>query len=285
MAINPKSQARPDNPVVLPETRIATMLHEHIVGGSDFFGLFSRQDISTQSVKLLVGTKVTRAGVVGEGETIPSKKDTASEVECAPVKYGEMGRLTQENIDDSNPSVLERRVRRIADAITLGADDDFLNAAKPESGKENSSPNAGILLGVESAGEIKDNLDAVKDAKAAIRLARGTASVFIVHPTSANALRKIKRKLADGTDSNEYLLQGDTIADGLRVVESEHMKAGLALIADTGAATVVVRKATEVKLLTELYAETDEIGCRGTFRAGWLVTNADQLRTVKVPTK
>ncbi|WP_030687905.1 phage major capsid protein [Streptomyces sp. NRRL B-1347] len=285
MAENPNTQLRAGNEELTPTDRIARILHDQIVSGSVFLSAFDRLTTDKKDVTLLVGNEVDRAGVVGENKEIPLAETDQTEVKSEPVKYAQMRKISNEAIADTTPGILERNTKKLASAIYKGIDEDFLTAAKQTD--VNKTAPTGVLNHAElkSAGEVKDNLDAVKDAVAEIADAEGSASLFIVHPLDAAEMRKIKVKLADKTDGNTYLLQGDQIADGLTVIEHKAMTRGTALIADREAVTAVVRKTMDVKLFDQRYAEFDATGVRGTFRASWVVTAPGKLRTVKVPTK
>ncbi|MGW1770294.1 phage major capsid family protein [Streptomyces sp. NPDC002104] len=285
MAENPNTQLRTGNEQLTPTDRIAKILHDQVVSGSVFLSAFDKVTTDKKDVTLLVGNEVTRAGVVGENKEIPTADTDQTEVKSEPVKYAQMRKISNEAIADTTPGILERNTRKLASAIYKGIDEDFLTA-KVQTDKNATAP-TGILnvTGLESAGEVKDNLDAVMDAKAAIADAEGNASLFVIHPLDAAEMRKIKVKLADKSEGNFYLLAGDQIADGLTVIEHKAMKKGMALIADREAVTAVVRKTMDVKLFDQRYAEFDATGVRGTFRASWLVTSVAKLRTVKVPTK
>ncbi|MCX5203007.1 phage major capsid protein [Streptomyces sp. NBC_00237] len=265
------------------EQRLAKILHDQITTGSSFLSAFDTETISAQSMKVLVGTGEGRAAVVGELDEIPVGKDDVSEVDVEPVKYGKMRVLSSELIDDSNPNAISRATAKLAGEIYRGIDDDFLNA--PTQTDKNKKACTGILQGLTAKGEVKDNLDAVMDAKAEIADAEGSASLFIVHPLSAAEMRKTKVKLADKTEGNTYLLSGNDFADGLTVIESKFMPQGKALIADRTAVTAVIRKTMDIKTDASRYFENDAVAVRGLFRAAWIITAKDKMRLITVPKK
>lgn len=288
MAITPKIRADYDN--MTPEQRFSDILHEEVIKSSAFLGAFNKRTINRESAVLLIGNAQPRVGVVGEAQEIPTI-DVAdvTTVKVFPVKWAGMEILSNEVINDSDPSVMARNTQKLSGGVAKGFDFDFLNAKTPDTGKEMEEAPAGILNGLVARGEIgltgaSANLDAVKMAKAEIADADGSASLFVIHPLDAAKMRTMKVNLGSAKDSNQYLLDDSGTIAGLTVLEHKAMRRGKALIADRAAVEVIVREGTEVKLLSERYAELDCTGVRTKFRATYKVTAPQKLRLITVPT-
>ncbi|MFF2123710.1 phage major capsid protein [Kitasatospora sp. NPDC058184] len=285
---DPKTRKNYDN--MTPEQRFSDILHDEIVSASKFLGAFNSRTTNREKCVLLIGNAQPRVGVVAEGKSIPTVDvDDLTPITVYPVKWAGMDILTNEVIADSDPSVMARNTAKLSGAVAKGFDDDFLNAPKPGAGKDQDQAPAGILTGLTASGEIaatgeKANLDAVHTAKAEIEDADGSASLFVVHPMDAAELKKIKVNLGNTKDTNQYLLDDSGSIAGLTVITHKAMPKGKALIADRGAVEVIVREGTEVKLLTERYADLDSTGVRTKFRATYKVTAPKKLRLLTVPT-
>lgn len=110
--------------------------------------------------------------------------------------------------------------------------------------------------------------DSLLDAIGTLNALEVTPNRWFINGTDFVALRKVK----ESSGSNKYVLEADLTKDatyrlfGIPVTVTNKLPAGTAILADTSNIAVVRDTAPSITVLSERYAEYDQIGLRVTTR-------------------
>lgn len=213
-------------------------------------------------------TGSSAVGFVGENEEIPSTHSTSfDEVVLMPTERKSLKvieRFSRESVRQSViglDSVLQARlVKVVQDAL----DDALLT------GTGTSSSITGIInqAGVTTGAFDPSDPDSLLDAIGTLNALEVTPNRWFINGADFVTLRKVKK---DAT-SNEYVLESDVTKDatyrlfGIPVTVTNKLAAGTAILADTSNIAVVRDTAPSITVLSERYADFDQIGLRVTTR-------------------
>jgi HK97 family phage major capsid protein len=145
---------------------------------------------------------------VSEGGTISSSDATADIITAVPRKLAAIEAMSNEVIDDSEPSILDvvgmSLIRSIALKFDLAAFEGSGTPPEPR-GLKNVSGISTISLGTN--GGALSNLDPFADAIGALEAENASATAMVMSPRSWKALLKLKEQ---ATGNNKPLLQIET---------------------------------------------------------------------------
>ncbi len=210
----------------------------------------------------LVGSSAV--GFIGEAQEIPSDHDTTfDEVVLMPT-------------DRKSLKTIERYTNELARQSVLGIDAVLKNRLVKVVGDKldtellvGTGANAGITgiinqPGVQTGTLDVADADSLLDAIALASAAEVTPNHWFVNGGDFIELRKLK----ESTGSSKYLLESDVTAGptyrlfGIGVTPTNKLPSGTAVLADTSQIAVARDLAPSVTILTERYAEFDQIGIR-----------------------
>lgn len=213
-------------------------------------------------------TGSSAVGFVGENEEIPSTHSTSfDEVVLMPTERKSLKvieRFSRESVRQSViglDSVLQARLVKVVQ--------DALDAALLTGGGTSSSI-TGIInqAGVTTGAFDPTDPDSLLDAIGTLNALEVTPNRWFINGADFVTLRKVKK---DAT-SNEYVLESDVTKDatyrlfGIPVTVTNKLAAGTAILADTSNIAVVRDTAPSITVLSERYADFDQIGLRVTTR-------------------
>ena len=205
---------------------------------------------------------------VPELGTIPSSDGTTAEVTVTPTKIGAITRASSESLADSDPSIATQIAKGLARQISDGIDVAML-------GNTVTSGPSGLLSTAYSTvdtGASITNLDPFLAAVFAAEAVGASLTAWIIHPTQAEILSKIKVATSDNRTLLSYDNRGLTIA-GLQVIISRHVDATTkAWGVSASRNRTVLRAGTEVVKSTDTGFTVDAVDLRGLARVGfgWL---------------
>lgn len=213
-------------------------------------------------------------GFVDEGEEIPEAVPDLAEAVVVTRKVATLGRYSREQL--AQPRAAEMILRSMRRGVIASADTAYLS--------NTDGPLVGLLHtpGMNDAGELGTDLDALAAAVAAVEDAGGRAAAIVASPVAWATLATLKT--AEG--SNQALLGAGTEAGvrrilGVDVRTSSAMPDDQLLVIDRDA---IVSAAGEVYLdrSEHAYFGRDSVGVRATFRFGWSVMRPDRIAKVTI---
>ncbi len=213
-------------------------------------------------------TGSSAVGFVAEGAEIPDTHDTTfDELVLMPTDRKSLKvieRYTRELVRQSVigiDSVLQNRlVKVVGDAL----DTALLTGTGTSNSITGLINQADVQTGTLDVTDADSLLDAIGLASAA----EVTPNRWLINGTDFIALRKLK----EADDSSKYLLESDVTSGptyrlfGVPVTPTNKLPEGKAVLADMSQVAVARDVAPSVTILTERYAEFDEIGIRVTAR-------------------
>ncbi|MDO5503937.1 MAG: phage major capsid protein [Actinomycetia bacterium] len=247
---------------VLIKDQVATMLVEPLEAASVV--LAAGPTIFNSSEPLRI-PRLTNSGTVewvGEGEQIPDDyAATFDEIALMPTSRKSLKsitRVTNELIRAATIGVDKVLQQRLVHDVQTKLDDALLNG----DGTNDSITGLTAQTGVQ-AGELDlTSADTFLDGLALASAEEVTPNRWFLNGQDFFKVRKLK----DG--NGRYILESDVTADttyrlfGVPVTVTNKLAAGTAILADMSQVAVVRDLDAEVKILTELYAGTDETGIR-----------------------
>jgi HK97 family phage major capsid protein len=211
--------------------------------------------------KLVSGSTVS---FVGEGSEIPDTADVDfDEMLLMPTERKSLktilrftNELVRQSVIGINAVLKARLVKDVSDAL----DDALLK------GDGSSDSITGIINqdNVTTGTLDVTDADSLLDAIGSLNALEVTPNRWLVNGTDFIALRKLK----EAVDSNKYLLESDVTRDatyrlfGVPVTITNKLPEGTAVLADVSQIAVARDIAPSVTVLTERYAEFDEVGLR-----------------------
>ncbi|TXI61976.1 phage major capsid protein [Mycolicibacterium mageritense] len=241
------------------------------------------QPLEAQSVVLSSGVRIfdsagvlrvpkltgsSAIGFVAENDAIPDTHSTTfDEVVLMPTERSSLKvieRFSRESVRQSViglDAVLKARlVKVVGDALD--------NALLAGAGTSNSIKGIINQTGVETGDFDAADPDTILDGIAALNANEVTPNRIFVSGADFSALRKIK----EATASKRYLLQPDPSREAgqmlfnVPITVTNKLAAGKAIIADMSTVAVVRDTAPSITVLSERYAEYDQLGLRVTTR-------------------
>lgn len=256
----------------------ATYLLEHLSAQSVV--LASGATRITTAQKIVHVPKVTSDGSAswyGELEEIDENGPAGDELILVMKKVAELVRLSNEVIDDSDPSVLDAVGTAMTRAVALTADRAILG------GTGGKQP-LGVYgqAGQHVAGPIE--IDTLIDAAGLVSDVGGQARVAYINPADFTALQKQK-------DANDRpLLTPDfsggpsSTVYGLALWSTKGIAAGTALVADPSQIIVAVRNDPQVAVSSDAIFTQDGSICRVVARLDCGVNDAAGLVSISAAT-
>lgn len=215
--------------------------------------------------------KLTGSGAVGfvaEGAEIPSDHDTTfDELVLMPTDRTSLKvieRYTRELVRQSVLGIDAVLQNRLVKVVSDALDDALLTGNGTSASITGLINQPDVQTGTLDVADADSLLDAIGLASAAEVM----PSRWFVNGDDFITLRKLKE---DGT-SAKYLLESDVTAGptyrlfGIPVTVTNKLASGTAVLADTSQIAIARDVAPSVTILTERYAEFDEIGIRVTAR-------------------
>ncbi len=165
------------------------------------------------------------------------------EVTVIPSKTAGLTLLSNELVDDSNPAIADQVAAKLADQIAESLDAAYFanTTAKGPDGLL-SAAYTPVSVGAELT-----NLDAFISGRYAAEAHRAKLSAWLMHPTTAEALSKLKVESGSNLPLLEFVEDGITVA-GLPVITSTHVDENtVAWGVDKSQVRYVLRKGSEIK--------------------------------------
>lgn len=209
------------------------------------------------------------AAWVAEGEEISPDDPVLAELVITPTKAAGLTIISREIANDSAPEAQELVGEGLARSIVTQVDTAFLGSlAAPAQSGLGALPSADVDTWknhgtVDTAGAIT-NLDPFAEAVAKCETAGGNITGWLMHPTDALAISKLK----DSTNSNKSLLENPRVILGRPVIVSAKATAGELWGIDKAAVITVLREDTEVAVSNAPFFTSDRIALRATTRVG-----------------
>lgn len=253
----------------------------------DQIAQFPAEDLIPDSLLLTAATKVGQvegdapsvrcpyvatdpdAGFVAEGTEITEGDPGLDEVVISTKKIASLVKVSREQV--AQEGAAERIAHSMSRSIASKLNAAFLaNEADP----------TGLLhvAGVETVGQLVDDLWALSDAVAEIEADGGQATNIICHPRDWGRLARIPA----ATDSNQSLL-GDAAAAparqlaGLPVAVSPAMAEGSVLVVDQDEVCAAYGNLLLARS-EDAFFTSDSLAIRATLRAGWTVARPSRVK-------
>ena len=216
---------------------------------------------------------MARASWYGELEEIDEDGPAGDELVLVMKKVAELVKLSNEVIDDSDPSVLDTVGTAMTRAVALTADRAILNGA---GGKEP----LGVYgqAGQHVAGPI--DIDTLIDAAGLIGGVGGTATAAYINPTDHTALMKLKDGNGRPLLTPDFAGGPSSTVYGLTLWQTKGIAAGTALVADPAQIVVAVRNDPQVAVSSDAIFTADGSICRVVARLDCGVNDASGLVSI-----
>lgn len=250
----------------LIQEQVATMLVEPLEADSVVLAAGPRIFNSSEPLRIPTLTAGFNPTWVGEGELIPDGEKAAfGEIRLMPTERKSIKtitRVTNELIRQATAGIAPQLQSRLVRDVAAKLDDGLLNgdgAADTVTGLLNQP-------GTQKATLDLADTDSLLEALALAAAAEVTPNRWLLNGGDFFTLRKLK----DG--NGRHLLQNEIAGEaklalfGVPVTVSNKIPAGKAILADMSKVAVVRDIDPTVTVLTERYAEYDEVGIRVTTR-------------------
>lgn len=213
------------------------------------------------------------AGFVPEGSDIPESDPDLAEILVNTGKLAILSKISNEA--RSYPDARDLLSTSMRKAMMIKANTALLSNASDPTGLHN-------VAGIEDAGTLGDNLDAIGDAITAVEVNGGQATGIVTDPASWGVLRALKT----ATGSAQPLLgapadQTERRLFGVPVIVSAQAAPGSLLVVDR---SEIIAAAGELRLAVSegVYFGSDSYGVRLTWRMGWNVIHPNRLAKVAI---
>lgn len=239
------------------------------------------QPVEQESLAMQVATVVTtessvyriplvtadpQAAWVAEGDEIAPSDAVLSEEDVRPAKVAGLTIITRELAEDSSPEAaqtvgagLARDIARKVDAAFFG------NLASPApAGLGSLAVSAGNVQAVD-AGTAFDSLDAFAEAQSLAEQVGAALTSFVANPADALALSTLKV----GTGSNQTLLGGQRVINGVALRTSPYVPAGTIWGIPEDRAVVVIREDATVETDRSVFFTSDRVAVKAVMRVGF----------------
>ena len=180
----------------------AAKIYDIILAKSTAIGLCEQITMTSDTLFFPKVTAATTAYFVDEAGTITAAQPTFGQLTLHPKKVAALTVLSTEVMEDSNPSIMDTVVRRLAEDIALKVDYEIYNGTTSSggfNGMRDTTADTAILT-VAVGGEI--TADKISDAIEKMQSQNIEPTDLIIHPKLLNKLRKLKT----GTNNYEPLL-------------------------------------------------------------------------------
>jgi len=180
----------------------AAKIYDIILAKSTAIQLCEQITMTSDTLFFPKVTAASTAYFVSEAATITASQPTFSQLTIHPKKVAALTELSTEVMEDSNPSIMDTVIKRLAEDIALKVDYEIYNGTTSTGGfngmRDTTADTAISTVAV--GGEI--TTDKISDAIEALQSQNIEPTDLIIHPKLLNKLRKLKTS----TTSNEPLL-------------------------------------------------------------------------------
>jgi len=180
----------------------ASKIYDMILAKSSAIRLCENVTMTSDTLYFPKVTAASTAYFTEEAGTITASQPTFGQLVLHPKKVAALSRLSTEVMEDSNPSIMDIIVNRLAEDIALKVDYEIYNGTTSTGGfngmRDTTADTA--ILSVAVGGEI--TTDKISDAISAMRSQNIIPTDLIIHPKLTNKIRKLKQS----TTSNAPLL-------------------------------------------------------------------------------
>jgi HK97 family phage major capsid protein len=220
--------------------------------------------VRTESTSFIIPVVLEDAGAawVAEGAEITPDDPSLGELTIIPRKVAGLTVISREIALDSSPAAQKIVGDGLARSIVSQVDAAFM-------GNLGGSAPAGLasLAGftpVDTNGALT-TLDVFAEAISKAELVGSNLTAFIVHPTDALTIAKLK----EGTASNRPLLEDPRVIFGVPIIVTAKATAGILWGVDASRNITVLREDTNVAVSDQAYFSSDRVGVRATMRIGF----------------
>lgn len=180
----------------------AAKIYEIILAKSTAIQLCEQITMTSDTLFFPKVTAATTAYFVDEAATITAAQPTFGQLTIHPKKVAALTVLSTEVMEDSNPSIMDTVIRRLAEDIALKVDYEIYNGTTNVGGfngwRDTTADTAIHTVAV--GGEL--STDDISDAIEKLQSSNIEPTDLIIHPKLLNKLRKLKTT----TNGNEPLL-------------------------------------------------------------------------------
>jgi HK97 family phage major capsid protein len=176
-------------------------LYELIVAKSSAIQLCEQVTMASDTLFFPKVTAATTAYFVSEAAGITASQPTFAQITLTPKKVAGLAQLSSEVLEDSNPSVMEVVMRRIAEDIALKIDYEIYNGTTTTGGYLGWRSSTTVSA-IANTGGAEITTDMISNAIEKLQSENIEPTDLIIHPKLLNKLRKLKTS----TTSNEPLL-------------------------------------------------------------------------------
>lgn len=178
----------------------ASRIYELIVAKSTAIQLCEQVTMTSDTLYIPKVTGASTAYFVDEAATITASQPTFGQLTLTPKKIAALTQLSTEVMEDSNPSIMNVVVERLATDIALKVDYEIYNGTTTTGGFLGFRGSTAVSSVVVD-GEI--STDKISDAIEKLQSENIEPTDLVIHPKLLNKLRKLKAS----TVSNEPLLE------------------------------------------------------------------------------
>ncbi|ODQ96601.1 phage major capsid protein [Mycolicibacterium holsaticum] len=274
MTYNPNVRADHDSAFLAPE--VAGLLDETVKAKSIAAQTSTVFNTQRPSVDFPLFTTPVSTGFIAELDDLPlSNADTGS-VNVVAHKIAGATQASTEMLSDMNPDISAQIGNSIADQVIWSLDTAYLGNTTED------GPSGLLSIGYNtvSAGAALTNTDAFIDAVYAAQSENGNLTHFIVSPTTANALSKVKDQEDSARNLLDFQQDGTILVAGVRLLVSSLVDAGtVAWGVDSSLARLVLRAGTTI---TRTYVpQNDSYFISGVARYGWGHLRPDVVQRIR----
>lgn len=180
----------------------ASKIYDLILAKSTAIQLCEQVNMTSDTLYFPKVTAASTAYFVNEATTITGSQPTFGQLVLHPKKVAALTQLSSEVMEDSNPSIMDTVMKRLAEDIALKIDYEIYNGTTSTggfNGFRDTTANTSMST-VAVGGEI--STDDISDAIEKLQSQNIEPTDLIIHPKLLNKLRKLKTS----TTSNEPLL-------------------------------------------------------------------------------
>jgi HK97 family phage major capsid protein len=176
----------------------ASKIYDIIMAKSTAIGLCEQITMTSDTLFFPKVTAATTAYFVDEAATITAAQPTFGQLTIHPKKVAALTVLSSEVMEDSNPSIMDTVMRRLAEDIALKVDYEIYNGTTSTGGfngmRDTTADTAISTVAV--GGEI--DTDDISNAIEKLQSQNIEPTDLIIHPKLLNKLRKLKTTTATG---------------------------------------------------------------------------------------
>ncbi|EFV91654.1 phage major capsid protein, HK97 [Dietzia cinnamea P4] len=257
----PAAHSTADHPTLIKD-QVASLLVQPLEAASVVLSSGVRIFDSSEPLKIPRIVSSGTVDYVGEGELIPDDYDvTFNEISLMPTSrksIKSITRYTSELLRASSVSLDSVLKSRLVSDVSSKLDNELLAGTGTDDGITGIINQTGVQTGTLDTADP----DAFLDALALTSASEVTPNRWIINGADFITIRKVK------DNGGKYLLESDLTRDatyrlfGVPVTVTNKIPAGTAILADMSQIAVVRDVNPSITVLSERYAEYDQIGLR-----------------------